>query len=91
MTAIIQARVPHQTAHELIVTGTRYGADAAVERKIVDFAVPEMEVLPKAIEIAAQWASKANPVMTQLKAGMYPSTLAALGLDMTAVPEPKAN
>ena len=28
MTAIIQARVPNQTAHEVIVTGTRYGAAA---------------------------------------------------------------
>ena len=27
MTAIIQARLPHQSAHELIVTGTRYPAD----------------------------------------------------------------
>lgn len=79
MTAIIQARLPHQTAHELIVTGTRFTAEAAREMKIVDHAVPETDVVPRAIEIAAALAAKANPVMQQLKAGMYPGTLAALG------------
>ena len=78
MTAIIKARVSHQTAHELIVTGTRYGADAALERQIIDFAVPEEEVLGKACEIAAQYAAKADPAMAALKKGMYPQTLEAL-------------
>ena len=78
MTAIIEARVPRQTAHELIVTGTRYGAEAALARSIIDHAVPEEEVLPKAIEIAAQYAAKADPAMTALKQGMYPHTLEAL-------------
>ena len=78
MTAIIEARVPRQTAHELIVTGTRYSAEAALEKSIIDHAVPEAEVLPKAIEIAAQYAAKADPAMTALKKGMYPHTLEAL-------------
>ena len=78
MTAIIQARVPRQTAHELIVTGTRYSAEAALEKSIIDHAVPEDEVLSKACEIAAQYAAKADPAMTVLKKGMYPATLEAL-------------
>ena len=78
MTAIIEARVPRQTAHELIVTGTRYSAEAALAKSIVDHAVPEEEVLPRAVEIAAQLASKADPAMTVLKKGMYPHTLEAL-------------
>ena len=78
MTAIIEARVPRQTAHELIVTGTRYGADAALAKSIVDYAVPEDELLSKACEIAAQYAAKADPAMTTLKKGMYPHTLEAL-------------
>lgn len=86
MTAIIQARLPRQTAHELIVTGTRYTAEAALAQRIVDHAVPESEVLPKATEIAAALASKADPAMHVLKQGMYPNTLAALGLGMDAVP-----
>jgi len=82
MTAIIQARLPHQIAHDLIVTGTRYTAEMALERRIVDHAVPEDEVLPRAIEIAASLAAKASPAMTQLKTGMYPHTIQALGLGM---------
>ena len=78
MTAIIQARLPHQSAHEVIVTGTRYGGELALSRKIVDAAVPEDEVLPRAIAIAAQWAPKADPSMAVLKRGMYPRALEAL-------------
>jgi enoyl-CoA hydratase/carnithine racemase len=85
MTAIIQARVPRQTAHELIVTGTRYTAEAALARRIVDHAAPEAEVLPRAIELAERLASKADPAMQKLKAGMYPQTLEALSRPMSAV------
>jgi Delta3-Delta2-enoyl-CoA isomerase len=79
MTALIQARVPKQTAHELIVTGTRYGAEAALAKRIVDQAVPEHELLPRAIELAAGLAAKADPAMRLLKTGMYPRALEALG------------
>lgn len=88
MTALIQARVPKQTAHELIVTGTRYGAEAALAKRIVDQAVPEHELLPRAIELAAGLASKADPAMRLLKRGMYPRALEALarGMDSIAAP-----
>ena len=85
MTAIIQARVPTQVAHELIVTGTRYSAELAKQKRIVDHAVPEDEVLGKAIEIAAGLAGKADPAMQSLKKGMYPRVLEALALPMSAV------
>jgi len=88
MTAIIQARVSHQTAHEIIVTGTRYTAGLARERKIVDHAVAEGEVLPRAIAIAAELAPKAHPVMRQLKSGLYPHVLDALARPMDSVPRP---
>ena len=78
MTAIIQARLPQQTAHEVIATGTRYPAEAALARHIVEHAVPEAEVLPKAVEIAAPLAAKADPVMSTLKADMYPRVLEAM-------------
>lgn len=86
MTAIIQARVPHQTAHDLIVTGTRYGADAAVAARIVDQAAQENEVLPKSIELAASLASKADEAMRKLKTGMYGRTLEALRGGMDTIP-----
>lgn len=85
MTAIIQARVPHQTAHDLIVTGTRYGADAAVAARIVDQAAAENDVLPKSIELAASLASKADEAMRKLKTGMYGRTLEALAGGMSTI------
>lgn len=78
MTAIIQARLPHQSAHELIVTGMRYPAERALERRIVDRVVSEEELLPTAIAMAAEWAAKADPIMGVLKRDMYPRVLAAL-------------
>lgn len=83
MTAIIKARLPHQTAHEVIVTGTRYGARAALERKIVDEVAPEEDVVPRAVEIAASYAAKAHPVMSTLKRGMYPATAEALRAELS--------
>jgi enoyl-CoA hydratase/carnithine racemase len=85
MTALIQARLPNQTAHEMIVTGTRYPAELALERGVVDYAVPEEEVVAKAVAIAAPLAAKADPVMTRLKRDMYPRTLSILegGMDIT--------
>jgi enoyl-CoA hydratase/carnithine racemase len=88
MTSIIQARVSHQTAHELIVTGTRYGAEAALTKQIVDHAVPEDEVLAKAIEIAEMLSSKADPAMGSLKKGMYGKTLEALAGPMGSIDAP---
>jgi enoyl-CoA hydratase/carnithine racemase len=78
MTALLQARLPHQTAHEVIATGTRYGGELAVERRIVDEAAAEADVLPRAVARAAGFAAKADPAMAVLKRGMYPRTLEAL-------------
>jgi len=79
MTALIQARLPHQSAHELIVTGMRYPAERALERRIVDRAVSEEELLPAAVAMASEWAAKADPAMSALKRGLYPRVLEAFG------------
>jgi enoyl-CoA hydratase/carnithine racemase len=78
MTAIIQARLPHQSAHELIVTGKRYGADDALARRIVDDTATEAMVRARATEMAAEWAPKADPTMSRLKQDMYPRVIEAL-------------
>ena len=83
MTALIQARLPIQTAHEVIVTGTRYSGPLALERRIVDRVAGEAEVLSSATEWAASLAAKAAPVMSRLKAEMYPQVLAALSAQMS--------
>lgn len=88
MTAIIQARLPHQTAHQVITEGRRYGASEAQAAKIVDHVAEEAEVVPKAVEIAASLASKAHPIMSKLKADMFPRTLEALALPLANLDVP---
>jgi enoyl-CoA hydratase/carnithine racemase len=78
MVALLQARLPLATAHDVIVTGTRYGGEAARAAEIVERALPEAELVPAAIAAAAALAAKADPVMAKLKASLYPQALAAL-------------
>jgi enoyl-CoA hydratase/carnithine racemase len=78
MTAILQARLPHPTVHEVIATGRRYPAEEALACQIVDEVAAEEEVVARAVEIAAPLAAKAHPVMTTLKRDMYPRALEAL-------------
>ena len=78
MTALLSARLPGQTVHEVLATGRRYGGADARAASIVEEALPEAELLPRALAIAAPLAAKAHPVMSQLKADLYPHVLAAL-------------
>lgn len=82
MNAILQARVPALSVHELLVTGTRYGGEAATAKGIMDRALPEAELLPAAIAHAASLAGKASPVMGQMKADLYPEALRAFTLPL---------
>jgi len=83
MTALIQARLPIQTAHEVIATGTRYSGEMALDRRIVDRVEDEATVLSSAVEMAAGLAAKAAPVMSRLKAEMYPQVVEAMASKMT--------
>ena len=78
MTAILQARLSKHTVHEVIVTGKRYTAEDAATRQIVDEALPEEQVLSRAVALAAPMAAKAHPVMTALKRGLYEPVLRAM-------------
>ncbi len=78
MTALIQARLPIQTAHEVIATGTRYSAELALEKSIVDRVEDEASVVSSAVELATGLAAKAAPVMSRLKGEMYPQVLEAM-------------
>jgi len=86
MTAIIQARLPHQTAHQVITEGRRYGGSDALAAKIVDQVADEAEVVPVARDLAAARASKAHPILRKLKSDMYPATLEALAVPMPDLP-----
>ena len=78
MTAIIQARLPRQVAHEIIVTGTRYGGARARERCIVDALAAEADVVARAVEYASALSDKSDPMLGRLKREMYPEVLEAL-------------
>jgi enoyl-CoA hydratase/carnithine racemase len=78
MASIIQARLSKRTAHEAIVTGRRYSGVEAREAGIVEHAVPEVDVLQKAIALAAPLAGKNRAVMQAHKRLMYSETLRLL-------------
>jgi enoyl-CoA hydratase/carnithine racemase len=78
MTALLAARLPGQTVHEVIATGRRYGGGDAQAAGIVEEALAEAELLPRALEIAGSLAGKAHPSMKRLKSDLYPHVLAAL-------------
>jgi enoyl-CoA hydratase/carnithine racemase len=78
MSALIQARLAPQVAHQVMTTGHRYGGQDALESGIVDRAVEEDSVLSTAIEVAAMLADKDPETLAAIKQGMYGSTVAAL-------------
>lgn len=78
MDALIKRRLPQETAHEVMVTGHRYGGSEAAAKGIVTAAVPEAEVLSRAIEMAAPLAAKAGPTMGAIKSRMYADLIALL-------------
>lgn len=78
MAAIIQARLPKLTAHEAIVTGRRYGGTEALARGIVDHATPSVDLLAKAISVAAPLAGKNRAVMQTHKRLLYGDVLRLL-------------
>ena len=78
MAALIAGRLPKQTAHEAIVTGRRYGGGEAAAAGIVDEAVAEAEVLPRAVARAAASAGKDRSTLAALKRGLYAEALAVL-------------
>lgn len=71
MDVLIRARLPKVVAHEAMCTGRRYGGSEAADRQIVDQAVAETDVLPRAIEIAQDLAEKDRDTMVVIKRQMY--------------------
>jgi enoyl-CoA hydratase/carnithine racemase len=78
MYAVLQTRLSQSALSEMLVTGARYGGPEAVARGIVDEAVPEAEVLPRAVARVAGLAGKDRATMTALKRGVHRAALAVL-------------
>ncbi|HEX4438315.1 MAG TPA: enoyl-CoA hydratase-related protein [Solirubrobacteraceae bacterium] len=78
MSALIAARLPVRAAHEAMTTGRRYGGGDATVAGIVDEAVAEEEVLPRAIARAEALAGKDPTTLQTIKRRLYEPALTAL-------------
>ena len=78
MSALIQARLTPQTAHQAMTTGRRYGGHDALAAAIVDQTADEDGVRQTAAEIARLQAAKAGPTLGTIKSRMYAPVLDAL-------------
>jgi enoyl-CoA hydratase/carnithine racemase len=78
MSALIQARLSPQVAHEAMTTSRRYGGEDARSAAVVDHAVDEYAVRGTAVELAASLAGKAGDTLGTIKARLYAPVLAAL-------------
>ena len=78
MNALIAARLSKHAAHEAMTTGRRYGGLDAQAAGIVEQAVEQEQVLPRAIELAAALAGKDPATLGAIKRRLYEAPLAAL-------------
>ncbi|MFL6124137.1 enoyl-CoA hydratase-related protein [Actinophytocola sp.] len=78
MAALIQSRLTPATAHEAMTTGRRFGGTDAAAAGLVDEAVPEEDVLPRALDRARALTGKNPQTLAAIKTQMYSAPLAAL-------------
>ena len=78
MSALIQARLAPQVAHEAMVTARRYGGADALAAGIVDHTADEASLRSAAIELATAYTGKAGATIGTIKTRMYAPVLASL-------------
>lgn len=71
MTELIQQKIPPPTAQALMVSADRHGGAECAELGIVDEAVPAVDVVPRAIERAAQLSGKDAHTLEAIKRNAY--------------------
>lgn len=76
--AVLDARLPRSTSHELLMTGRRYNAPEALERQLVNAIAAEGEVLSRSVEMVRPLASKHRATVGALKEGLYEAELTTL-------------
>ena len=79
MSALVQARLSHATAHEAMTTGRRYGGTEAFDAGIVSAALPLEDLVPYAAEWARSQAAKAGPTLRTIRTTMYRTAIDLLG------------
>jgi enoyl-CoA hydratase/carnithine racemase len=78
MSALIQARLTPQTAHEAMTTARRYGGHDALAAGIVDRVADQNAVRSTAVEIASAQAGRAGGILATIKTRMYAPVLDVL-------------
>jgi enoyl-CoA hydratase/carnithine racemase len=78
MNAVVAAKLPVTTAHEAIVTGRRYGGEAAAAAGIVHETAAADGVVARAVERARALAGKDRGTQAALKRRLYERALGAL-------------
>lgn len=79
MFATVAAHLPPAALAEATLTGRRYGGPDAVAAGIAVEAVPEDQVLPRAVELAAAMAAKDRGVIRAHKVLLHADALRACG------------
>jgi Delta3-Delta2-enoyl-CoA isomerase len=80
MFEVVAAHLPRATLREAALTGRRYTAAESVEAGIADEAVPEADVVERAVALAAALAGKDRQVIAAHKQLLFADALAACGL-----------
>lgn len=78
MFALLEARLPSRAAQEAILTGRRYGGEDAARLGLVHEALPEHEVLPRALAVAGELAGKDRAVTATHKRLLFGRALDVL-------------
>lgn len=79
MMALLREKLGPTVLRDTLLTGARLGGQAAQHLGIVDDAVAEAEVLPRALDRAASLAGKDRATLGALKRGLYGDALRVLG------------
>jgi enoyl-CoA hydratase/carnithine racemase len=78
MYALLGAKLSSATFHEALITGKRYGGVEAAAAGVVNEALPEDQVLERAVQIAQELAKKDRATLAALKRGLFAGALKAL-------------
>ena len=78
MFALLHARLPHRAAQDAILTARRYGGEQAARLGLVHEAVPEDQVLPRALAVATELAGKDRSVTAAHKRMLFGDALDVL-------------
>ena len=78
MLDLLRARLSPSVLRDLALTGVRLGGREAHAAGVVDAALPESELLPRALERADELARKDRRTVARTKQGLYGAVAAAL-------------